>query len=36
MKIQLISNIDEDVPEDSTDFTEIYSIMNGKEPMDEL
>ena len=35
MKIQLISDITEEVPENSTDFTSIKSTMNGKEPMTE-
>lgn len=35
MKVQLISDVTEDVPENSTDFSEVYSLFNGKEPMDE-
>lgn len=35
MKIQLLSDITEEVPEDSTDFTGIKSTMNNKEPMEE-
>ena len=35
MKIQLLSDITEEVPENSTDFTAVKSTMNDKEPMEE-
>ena len=33
MKIQLLSDITEEVPENSTDFGWVKSTLNGKEPM---
>ena len=33
MKIQLLSDITEEVPEDSTDYSWVKSTLSGKEPM---
>ena len=34
MKAQVLSDVDEEVPENSTDYTEIYSYFDNMEPMD--
>ena len=33
LKAQVLADVDEEVPENSTDYTEIFSYFSGKEPM---